>query len=117
MKNKLAIFLVTIIFLSAGTVAAAAQREFTFTPQVGIPGSDFQVDKNIAIGETKNGTTSSTLLANYVRSFYVYALNILGVLAVLILMAGGVSWIVSGGNTKKIEGAKKMISGSLFGGF
>ncbi|MGI5827122.1 MAG: pilin [Patescibacteria group bacterium] len=117
MKNKLAIFFVTIIFLSTGTVAAAAQREFTFTPQVGIPGSEFQVGENISVGETKNGTTSSTLLADYIRSFYIYALNILGVLAVLILMAGGVQWIISGGNTKKIESAKKMISGSLFGSF
>ena len=117
MKNKLAIFLLTIVFLGIGTIASAAERNFTFTPQVGIPGSDFQVDKSVAVGETKNGTTSSTLLANYINSFYIYALNILGVLAVLILMAGGVQWIVSGGNTKKIDSAKKMISGSLFGGF
>lgn len=119
MKNKLTLFLLSLIFLSVATanVASGSEKNFTFTPQVGIPDSNFQTDKQIPIGEEKNGTTSSTLLADYITSFYTYALNILGVLAVLVLMAGGVQWIISGGNTKKIESAKKMIGGSLFGGF
>ncbi|MDD2257605.1 MAG: pilin [Patescibacteria group bacterium] len=118
MKNKLTLFLLSLIFLSVATanVASGSEKNFTFTPQVGIPDSNFQTDKQIPIGEEKNGTTSSTLLADYITSFYTYALNILGVLAVLILMAGGVQWIISGGNTKKIESAKKMIGGSIFGG-
>lgn len=118
MKSKLTLFLLSLIFLGVATadVVSGSERNFTFTPQVGIPDSNFQTDKKIPIGEEKNGTTSSTLLADYISSFYTYALNILGVLAVLILMAGGVQWIISGGNTQKIENAKKMISGSLFGG-
>ena len=119
MKNKLTLFLLLFVFfgITTASVASGASRNFTFTPQVGIPDSNFQTDQKIPIGEERNGTTSSTLLADYIRSFYIYALNILGVLAVLILMAGGVQWIISGGNTKKIESAKKMISGSLFGSF
>jgi len=119
MKNKLTLFLLLFVFfgITTASVASGASKNFTFTPQVGIPDSNFQTDQKIPIGEERNGTTSSTLLADYIRSFYIYALNILGVLAVLILMAGGVQWIISGGNTKKIESAKKMISGSLFGSF
>lgn len=119
MKSKLTLFLLSLIFLGVATanVASGSERNFTFTPQVGIPDSNFQTDQKIPIGEERNGTRSSTLLADYISSFYTYALNILGVLAVLVLMAGGVQWIISGGNTKKIESAKKMIGGSFLGGF
>lgn len=114
MKNKLVILILSLgLFFGAyGTVQASVG----FVPQVGIPDSEFQVGKPVAVGSERDGKVTSDLLARYIRSFYVYGLNIVGVLAVLFLMAGGVLWIVSGGNESKIANAKKMISGALVGG-
>lgn len=92
-----------------------AADEVKFTPQVGIPNSEFTTDNGVAIGKKEGSVITSDLLARYVKAFYNWGLSIVGVLAVLMLMAGGLIWLTSAGDSGKIENAKKMISGSLFG--
>lgn len=118
-----------IIFLSAyliigaslvipGESLAAAPE---FTPQIGIPGSNFQPGTGNVIGsEVKNVTTGETvmrsdLIGRYVLAFYNWGFSIVGVVAVLMLMAAGLIWLTSGGDSGKIGNAKKMIGGSLLG--
>lgn len=86
-----------------------------FTPQIGIPGSEFQQGVGVNIGEETKTKVTSDLLGRYVVSFYNWGLSIGGVLAVLMLMAGGLIWLTSAGDSGKIDDAKKMISGSLLG--
>ncbi len=105
-----------IIGLVTPTLAANNMtNDVEFTPQIGIPGTEFQQGTGVKVGETVGATTSSTLLARYVAAFYTWGLSIVGVLAVLMLMAGGITWLTSAGDSGKIGNAKKMISGSLFG--
>lgn len=111
-----------LLFLSAYLVIGLslsipvfAAEEVKFSPQISIPGTEFQTGTGVAVGETVGATTSSTLLARYIKSFYTWGLSIVGVLAVLMLMAGGITWLTSAGDSGKIGNAKKMISGSLFG--
>ena len=54
-------------------------------------------------------------IAQYISAVYNYGLSIGGIIAVLILMAAGLLWIVSGGDSNKINQAKKMIIGSVTG--
>lgn len=54
-------------------------------------------------------------ISEYVFGVYDYLLSIAGVLAVVILMAAGLLWIVSGGDAGRIGQAKKMITGSVVG--
>ena len=76
----------------------------TFTPQVEIPGYKF--DSSIE-------TTGN--IANLIRAIYKYAIGVVGILAAVVLMFGGVLWITAGGNTTRIGEAKAWIGASLTG--
>jgi len=54
-------------------------------------------------------------ISEYIFAIYNYGLTVVGVIAVLILMAAGILWIVSGGDSGKITKAKEMIMGSVTG--
>jgi len=60
-------------------------------------------------------TCEISWISEYIFAIYTYGLTIVGVIAVLILMAAGVLWIVSGGDSGKISKAKDMIVGSVTG--
>jgi D-alanyl-D-alanine dipeptidase len=54
-------------------------------------------------------------LGQYLSGIYEYGLSIAGILAAIILMAGGVLWLISGGDASKITQAKELIIGSITG--
>ena len=54
-------------------------------------------------------------IANYISFIYNYFLSVGGILAAIILMAGGVLWLVSGGDTGKVSKAKDLIFSSISG--
>ncbi len=54
-------------------------------------------------------------LGLYLTAIYNYALKFGGILAAMMLMAGGLFWLISGGDPGKIKQAKNIISGSLIG--
>lgn len=95
-------------------------QNINFTPQVGIPDSEFITEEPVAVGGTginAKGETvvRSDLLAKYINAFYKWGLSIVAVIAVMVLMAGGLMWIVSGGESGTVNKAKDMIFGSLTG--
>ena len=119
-----------IIFLSAYLFTAftliipkqsLAADPVQFKPQVGIPGSEFKAGSGSTVGsEGKNVKTGETvmrsdLLARYIAAFYNWGFSIVGVIAVLMLMAAGIIWLTSGGDSGRIGDAKKMIEGALLG--
>lgn len=125
MKNsiyKKIIFIFGFLFLIsiAQPISAAIEvDDVKFTPQIGIPGSEFQQGEAVEVGRVsvkgENKVLTANLISRYVNSFYSWGLSILGILAVLMLMTGGILWLTSRGDNGQIEKAKKMISGSLFG--
>lgn len=123
-----AIFFISVYLFIGGILiipASSLAVDVNFKPQISIPGSEFQQGVGTTIGTTtdvENMETGnvekiikSNLLARYVRTFYNWGLSIVGVLAVLILMAAGIIWITSMGDSGKISNAKKMIEGSILG--
>jgi hypothetical protein len=88
-----------------------------FTPQVTIPNSNFNNTVSTTIGTYNNttGKIDSTLLAQYIGAIYNYGLAIAGILATIMLMAAGIIWLTSGGDSGKITQAKELISGSIAG--
>ena len=86
-----------------------------FTPQIKIPNT--AITGTIAVGEQKGEKMVSDLLPSYIGAFYQYGLTIVGILATVILMAGGIIWLTSAGNDSKVTQAKEMIFGSLAGVF
>jgi len=80
--------------------------------QITIPGltkklSDVQCD---AAGEC-----GVPWIGQYIQGIYNYALAIVGIIAAIVLMAGGVLWLISAGDASKITQAKELITGSISG--
>ncbi|MCX6795243.1 MAG: pilin [Candidatus Falkowbacteria bacterium] len=92
----------------------------SFTPQISIPGY-FTKGDTVTVGhpivDPKTGARSmvSDLLPIYIGSVYKYLLTIVGIVAAVILMAGGILWLTSAGNESRVTKAKEMIFGSLAG--
>lgn len=78
--------------------------------QIKIPGLD-----KLSEVSCENGVCKIPWISEYTFALYDYGLSIAGILGVLMLMAAGLLWIVSGGDQNKISQAKKMIFGSIVG--
>jgi len=92
-----------------------AAKSLQFTPQVQIPNTEFNKTVDVGKFNTQTGKMESDLLARYILGFYNYGLAIAGILATIVLMGGGVVWLVSAGDPGKISQAKELIAGSISG--
>jgi len=99
--------------------ASAANRTvpLNFTPSVGIPNSEFTAGTEIPVGTYNQtaDTMTSDLIGKYIQAIYNYGLAIGAILAAVILMGGGILWLVSGGDAGQVTKAKDLITGSLIG--
>ena len=98
------ISLLVIAILPATSQAA----DVRFIPQVGI-GEDFKKGDEILV--------SGDTIGKYIKSIYMYATGIVGILATVVLMFGGISWIAAGGNAQRVDNAKSWITAALTGLF
>lgn len=78
--------------------------EINFTPQ--IPFGDIITSDDIKAGAG---------IAKYTTNVYKYAVSIVGILAAIVLMWGGVRWLTAGGNQEAVGDAKKWIESALSG--
>jgi len=85
--------------------------------QIKIPGLDRIASETPATCETTDGQTSCSLpwIAVYIKAIYNYAMGIIGILAALALMIGGVIYLTATGNATRISEAKSWITGALTG--
>lgn len=112
LQSFLFIILTTSLLLTAMVALAANENPLQYTPQISIPGKDSQFSAGQAITMTE---PSTKYIGLYLQSFYNYAIGIVGILGVIVLMYGGMTWLTSGGNPSKITQAKELITGSLIG--
>ncbi len=80
-----------------------------FTPAVTIPGSEFNAGQKTKIEE------STSSLAKYFVAISKYATGIIGIIATIALMAGGILWLTSAGNHEQVGNARTIIGSSLAG--
>ncbi|MFA4942657.1 MAG: pilin [Patescibacteria group bacterium] len=80
-----------------------------FTPQVTIPGSSFQKNSQLSLA------SDTGPIAEYISAIYNYGVGIVGIVAALMLMLGGIIWLTAAGSSSKIEEAKSIIGSSLTG--
>ena len=85
-----------------------------FEPQVAIPGSEFQITEEGKEGEIAIGN-STEMIGKYIIAIYKYSIGIVGILAAVVLMWGGLVWLTAGGNSSRIEDAKAWIGAALTG--
>lgn len=96
------------------TVPTAAQQkvidenkkkdEAAFTPEVPLPG----------VFEGKQDG-DETLLAKYIRAVYIYFIWVVGVVAVVMVMYGGIRWVYAAGNPGQIKEARDIIDNAIVG--
>jgi len=95
-----------LILLTLPIISNAADDNIYFYPQISI-GENFKVGGKKEIVPTSIG--------QYIMSIYNYAISIVGIIAAVVIMIGGVMWITAGGNQSRITEAKAWISSSIIG--
>ena len=83
--------------------------------QIDIPGMEKLSEIECAPDGKGSYSCPIPWLGQYITGIYNYALAIAGILAALVLMAGGLIWLISGGDASKITQAKELIIGSITG--
>jgi len=103
-------------FIEKPAIPEKTYESLTFTPQVKIPDSAFN-QGDIKIGTYNSATkeVTSDLLAKYIKTIYDYGLKIAAILAAIVLMGGGVLWLVSSGEASRVTKARELIVGSVIG--
>ena len=79
---------------------------------VPIPGLDFA---NSLFQNTETGTVTSNFLGLYIQAVYRFLLVAMSVIAVVMLMIGGLEYTISGGSAKRVEKAKTRIKNAVIG--
>lgn len=79
--------------------------------KITIPGMEKLSDINCAPGDT----CEIPWLGQYIQGIYNYAIAAAGILAAVVLMGGGLLWLLSRGEASKITKAKELIFGSIIG--
>ncbi len=102
----LLVFAFQLIGLAFLLTAPEQSQAIEFIPQVGI-------DKEFEKGKTK--TIDEYSIGKYIQSIYKYAIGIVGILATVVMMFGGVIWITAGGNAERVGNAKSWIGAALTG--
>jgi hypothetical protein len=123
-QSCLFIFLISLSFVFLPPARADGPNATTPTInwqvpklQVKIPGlPDFTAPTNCTKDES-TGTTNCEInwINQYVAGIYNYAIGIVGILAAVVLMFGGLLWLTAGGNTTQVGEAKAWIGASLTG--
>ena len=93
--------------ISAVGKTALAADQVNLQLQVPIPGGPNNIDFT--------GNKSTRPIAEYIRVIYKYAIGIVGILATVMMMVGGMMWILSGGSPERAGEAKAYIAASLTG--
>jgi len=88
--------------------------------QIDIPGLNLTKGANILANCEKDEKgnpirCSFPWIGEYIAGIYKYAIGIVGILAAVVLMIGGVIWITAGGNASRIGEAKAWIAASISG--
>jgi len=74
---------------------------------------------NVSVGSFQAGTVgqpiSGNMLGQYIQSWYTLIIGIVGIIATVMLMWGGMKWLTSRGNSGVISDAKEIIWSAIIG--
>jgi len=106
-----------IIIASTQTISVlflANSPEFVLAENKSIGDYELQTPiGNTSKIEFKDNTTRP--IADYINIIYKYAIGVVGIVAAVVLMIGGVVWLTAGGNAGQVSEAKAWIGSSLTG--
>src|SRR3989344_3113582 len=121
----LAVFMSALFFISAPPLFSAETKKESkiVSPfdvlQAKIPGLDDLLKTDEAqvkcTGEGENKICEYPWVGIYIKAVYKFLVGISGMLAVIVMMAGGYYWLFAGGNTGRVTQAKEYIGGAVMG--
>jgi hypothetical protein len=120
-KKKKKGFLAQKVFMASFIVISLVQVLgvifFLSTPNFINAQEENSIDLQVPIGDTNNISfdASTAPIAKYIGAIYKYSIGVVGILAAVMLMVGGVIWLVAGGNATRVSEAKAWIASSLTG--
>lgn len=96
---------------------AVADKKAPFViPQLSVKIDTVKLSQEVfCTGEDQEGECHIPWIAEYIKGVYKYGFGIGGILAAIMLMAGGLIWLISGGDASRITKAKDLILGSIVG--
>ncbi len=107
----LTIFILQMIGLIVLLSVPAQAADVKFKPQIEVPG----LEKGLKGSKEDGYIIESTTIGEYIKAIYKYAIGVVGILAAVVLMIGGIVWLTAGGNQTRIGEAKAWIGASLTG--
>lgn len=120
----LAVILSALFFIPAISISAEPKAESKIVSpfdvlQVEIPGLDALLKTDEAqvkcSGEGKDKICEYPWVGIYIKAIYKFLVGISGMLAVIVMMAGGYLWLFAGGNASRVTQAKEYIGGAVLG--
>lgn len=114
MKKLFLVFFFIAVFVTPTTLVKSQDNKLPIltAPEIKVSIPEMERFQNI---ECKEGTCNIPWLGQYIAGLQNYAIGIVGVIAVIALMIGGIVWLTAAGNNHRIEEAKKIIGGSVVG--
>jgi hypothetical protein len=102
----------TLLLFSLFYATNAFAADICFTPQIPIPGMSSVFTETCGNGGYK---ITGTSIGQFIIVVYKYSIGIIGILAAIVLMWGGVVWLTAGGNQQRVSEAQAWIKASLTG--
>jgi len=108
-KSKMIKKALLVFLLMVGAITL-----FSALPQASAVGTGL-IDSSNPIEKLNTGTAGETTLTGLVLTVINYFLGFLGLIAVIMVIYGGVSYVTSAGNDEAVGKAKKIIMYALIG--
>ena len=89
--------------------------EIPVSPPLSIDIPTIRLTDVVIHDENGNRTIDILWLADYISGLFRYAIPVAAVLAVVMMMIGGLQWLTSAGDSGKVGAAKKRITGAAVG--
>ena len=97
------------------TLVAAVVMGLVLAPSLSMAASSTDTFGLNPLNSELSGTLGNSDLRTTVARLINVALSLLGVIAVVIILAGGFKWMTAGGNDDKVAEARKMIFSGVIG--
>jgi len=113
-----------LIIILSGFVLFIPNKNINAEPKIAIPSPQIQISPELTAKLTavpdchdEGGKTvcENRWISSYIEAIYKYLIGIVGILATVVMMIGGVIWITAGGNASRVGEAKAWIGGALMG--
>jgi len=85
------------------------------TPKITIPGMKTFSPPQQCTGSDGQQAYCIPWIGEYLAAIYKYAIGIVGIVAAIMLMVGGIVWLTAGGNATQVSNAQSYITASLTG--